>query len=184
MIMKTTALCFFILASALPLFAQVPLTGYDIFEVTTDASVPSTAFEFKSALTGKSLRGMRALTPILTARDAAKLDLACRELGGAPIDGVSVLFRPGAKDKLLVLAARKQPAEVMISINGKACATFKVDELIQLIEKRVRFFVVFHYTYTDPFSSDEYLNMEAMVKQIKNGQWTKPVRLDVPMKSN
>jgi|GEM_PF-3037492 len=174
--MKMITLCFLVLASASALLAQAPLTGYDVFEVTTDARLPSTAFVFKSALTGVSIRGMRALTPVLTARDAAKLDLACKELGAAPCDGVSVLFQPTAKAKLQELSARNKLAEVLISINGTSCATFKVDELIQLVEKRVRFFVVYPCT-----TLDEHLNIEAMVKQIKNGQWTKPVRLDVPL---
>lgn len=173
--MKTLALCFLVFASALPLFAQAPLSGYDVFEVVTDASVPTTAFKYESYITGKSIRGVRSLTPILTARDVAKLDIETREIGGAPCSGVTALFLPSAKAKLQPLLSRNKEAEVLIAINSTPRASFRVDKLIQLIEHSSTLFVIYQLETTK-----EYQDAEAMLKQIKSGQWKEPMKLDSP----
>lgn len=173
--MKTLALCFLVFTSALPLFAQAPLSGYDVFEVVTDASVTSTAFKYESYLTGKSIRGVRSLTPVLTARDVAKFDIGVREIGAAPCSGVTALFLPGAKAKLQPLLSRNKEAEVLIIINGNPRAEFRVDQLIQLIEHSSTLFVIYQMETTK-----EHQDAEVMLKQIKAGQWKEKANSTAP----
>lgn len=167
--MKMIALCFLMLASAPALFAQAPLSGYDVFEVTTDATTPSTGFEIESIGNGKTYRGKRGLTPVLNARDLVKFDLAMGEIGTAPCPGVSAVFRPAAVKKLRAMAARTKATQVLIVINAVPRSTFEVTELIRLIEQGGSLFV--YYRYETP---DEHLNAKAMVQQVKSGQWKEP----------
>lgn len=173
--MKAIVLCLCMLTSALPLFAQAPLTGYDIFEVTTDARVPSTAWAVESVLSSKTVRGMRALAPVLDARDVTKLDLDIGELGAAPFPGVSAVFRPAAAKKLRALAARTEATKVLIVINGIPKSTFEIAELIALIEHGGSLFIFYRYE-----TPEEHLNAKAMIQQIKSGQWKEPVKPTEP----
>ena len=167
--MKAIALCFFVAASASSLLAQTPLSGYDVFEVTTEAGAPSTAFEFKSILSGKLIQGMRAASPVLCASDLAKLDLTVREMGAAPCSCVSAVFLPAAAKKLRALAFRSKSNEVLIAVDGIPKTTFELEELIRLIDERESLFVFCEYN-TDV----DYLNAKKMIQRIKNGQWEAP----------
>ncbi|HRH97867.1 MAG TPA: hypothetical protein PLB55_18145 [Prosthecobacter sp.] len=165
--MKAVIPCLFTLAIATSMFAQVPLSGYDVFEVVKDASVPSTAFNFKSYITGESIRGLSALSPLITAKEVTQLKLEGREIGSAPCMGVAAKFHPDTKAKLLSLVAKNPTAEVMIAIDGVPKATYKADEFIELVEQGTSLFVIYQLK-----TKEEFEKTETLLKTIKSGQWT------------
>jgi hypothetical protein len=165
--MKIAALCLFSLSMATSMSAQNPLSGYDVFEVVKDGSIPSTSFKFESYITAQSIRGVRALAPLITAKEVTQLNLEVREIGAAPCMGISAKLHPSAKAKLLPLVAKNQSVEILIAIEGVPKATYQADKLIALIDQGTPLFVIYPL-----HTKEEHDKAEALLKAIKNGQWS------------
>ncbi len=118
--------------------------SFALYPIVSDDALNRTfaqGFEYENAFSKssgiESVRGLYRPEPVLTFDHIAKVEISCREIQTAPIDGVHFTLNDSGVRKLREYLRQPNAKEMVVFIDGYAYATVSLDLALKVADKRV-----------------------------------------------